>query len=124
MNNKIEVKWMMKKWIGALIVVAIFLGGSFATYRYYYMGETYYTKITTNGERHTEGDRKNTYYTYKQAAYNEEGQEKEVSFNELRERPLKMSAYLKLEVNERKGVLNWEEVKLNEIPKAAAQQLE
>ena len=49
---------MMKKWLGALIVVAIFLGGSFDTYRYYYMGETYYTKITTNGERHTEGDRK------------------------------------------------------------------
>ena len=47
-----------------------------------------------------------------------------IVIKELRERPLKMNAYLKLEVNERKGVLNWEEVKVNEIPKAAAQQLE
>lgn len=114
----------MKKWLGALIVVAIFLGGSFAAYRYYYMGETYYTKITTTGEKHTENERKNTYYTYKQPAYDADGQAKEVSFNELRGKPLKMNAYLKLEVNAKKGVLNWEEVTINEIPKAAAQQLE
>lgn len=114
---------MIKKWLGVLTVVAIFLGGSFATYRYYYMGETYYTKITTNGEKHTENYRKNTYYTYKQPAFDEKGQEKEISFKEFRERPLKMNAYLKLVVNARKGVLSWEEVTIEEIPKVVAQQL-
>ncbi len=114
----------MKKWISIIVLVAIFLGGSFAAYRYYYMGESYYTKITTNGEKHTEDDPKNTYYTYNQPAYNEEGHKKEVSFSEFRERPLKMNAYLKLKVNPRKGVLSWEEVTIDQVPKAAAKQLE
>lgn len=63
----------MKKLIGVLVVLGIFLGGSFAAYHYFYGGEAYYTKITTNGEMSaTQADNgeKFTTYTYKQAAYN------------------------------------------------------
>lgn len=42
---------MIKKLIALLIVLGIFLGGSFIAYGYFYGGETYYTKITTNGEK-------------------------------------------------------------------------
>ena len=69
----------MKKLIGVLVVLGIFLGGSFAAYHYFYGGEAYYTKITTNGEMSaTQADsgEKFTTYTYKQAAYNKDGEKK------------------------------------------------
>lgn len=40
----------MKKLIGVLVVLGIFLGGSFAAYHYFYGGEAIIQKITTNGE--------------------------------------------------------------------------
>lgn len=65
--------------------LGIFLGGSFAAYHYFYGGEAYYTKITTNGEMSaTQADNgeKFTTYTYKQAAYNKDGEKKQVTLRE------------------------------------------
>ncbi|HIF1424112.1 TPA: YxeA family protein [Enterococcus faecium] len=117
----------MKKLIGVLVVLGIFLGGSFAAYHYFYGGEAYYTKITTNGEMSaTQADNgeKFTTYTYKQAAYNKDGEKKQVTLRKEREHPLKMNAYLKLKVNPRKGVLSWEEIKASEVPKNAAEKID
>ncbi|NRE83107.1 YxeA family protein [Enterococcus faecium] len=117
----------MKKLIGVLVVLGIFLGGSFAAYHYFYGGEAYYTKITTNGEMsafRTDNGEKFTTYTYKQAAYNKDGEKKQVTLHEVREHPLKMNTYLQLKVNPRKGVLSWEEIKASEVPKNAAEKID
>ena len=98
----------------------------FCSLSLFYGGEAYYTKITTNGEMSaTQADNgeKFTTYTYKQAAYNKDG-EKQVTLREEREHPLKMNAYLKLKVNPRKGVLSWEEIKASEVPKNAAEKID
>lgn len=44
----------MKKIIAALVFTAIFLGGCFLTYDYYYGGSDYYTVINDAGEHDTE----------------------------------------------------------------------
>lgn len=109
----------MKKIIAFLIVLIIFIGGSFYTYNYFYGGETYYTKIVSDGEKSTETAENGdivTFYTYNQAAYNDDGQEKDVTLHEARENPLKMDAYLKMVVNDRKGVISWEEVTQADLP--------
>ncbi|WP_270344912.1 YxeA family protein [Enterococcus thailandicus] len=117
----------MKKLIGLIALLAVFFGGSLFAYDYFYGGETYYTEITTNGEKHTElSDNGESYtaYTYKQNAYNKNGEKKRVTLNEMRERPLKLNAYLKLKVNPRKGVMSWEEVKETDVPKEALEKME
>ena len=117
----------MKKLIGVLVVLGRIRGGRWSAYHYFYGGEAYYTKITTNGEMSaTQADsgEKFTTYTYKQAAYNKDGEKKQVTLREEREHPLKMNAYLKLKVNPRKGVLSWEEIKASEVPKNAAEKID
>lgn len=118
---------MIKKLIALLIVLGIFLGGSFIAYDYFYGGETYYTKITTNGEKEVDSadnDMDVSIYVYDQNAYNAQGEEKAVTLREARERPLKMNAYLKLKVNSRKGVISWEEVTASQVPDKALDQLD
>ncbi|EPH94599.1 hypothetical protein D920_02786 [Enterococcus faecalis 13-SD-W-01] len=117
----------MKKIIGLLIVLAIFIGGSWGAYNYFYGGSTYYTKIVTNGEKetgHTDTGEGYNVYIYDQKAYNEKGESKDITLREERDRPLKMNAYLKLSVNPRKGVMGWEEVKQSDVPDAALDKLE
>ncbi|MGH1707009.1 YxeA family protein [Enterococcus gallinarum] len=116
----------MKKIIASLIVFGVFLGGCFFAYRYYYGGTAYYTEITTSGTHSTsiasDGVAQDI-YKYEQAAYNESGEEKIVKMNEHRSKPLREGAYLKLLVNPRKGVLSWEEVSQDDVPKPALDQL-
>ena len=53
-------------------------------------------------------------YQYTLVAYNKNGKEKEVQFKTTRE--LKEDAYLELETMSARGVVNWKEVQLNELP--------
>lgn len=117
----------MKKVIGLLAVVGIFLIGSFSAYNYFYGGDDYYTKITTNGEKTSKiiDNGETVYaYNYEQAAYDADGNEKRISLHEERSRPLKMNAYLKLKINPRKGVISWEEVSASKVPEKAATNLD
>lgn len=113
--------------MGVFVVVAIFLGGSIFAYNYFYGGETYYTKITTDGEKEVESTDKGmnlSIYVYNQPAYNQKGEKQEVTLREARDRPLKKNAYLKLTVNPRKGVLSWEEVNASEVPEKAMEKFD
>ena len=78
--------------IALLIVLGIFLGGSFIAYDYFYGGETYYTKITTNGEKEVDSADNDMdvlfMYTTKMLT-TAQGEEKAVTLREARERPLK-----------------------------------
>jgi uncharacterized protein (TIGR01655 family) len=117
----------MKKIIASLIVFGIFLGGCFFSYRYYYGGTAYYTEITTSGTHSTSIASDSVVqdiYQYKQTAYNESGEKKVVEMNENRSKPLREGAYLKLLVNPRKGVISWEEVSQDDVPKPALEQLD
>lgn len=116
----------MKKIIASLIVFVVFLGGCFFAYRYYYGGTDYYTKITTDGTHSTSLARDGVIddiYHYEQPAYNESGEKQVIKLNERRSKPLREGAYLKLLVNPRKGVLSWEEVSQEDVPKPALDQL-
>ncbi|WP_122646752.1 YxeA family protein [Enterococcus mediterraneensis] len=118
----------MKKTIPIVLLLIIFIGGCFYSYQYFYGGASYYTKITTNGEKTSEtADNGETYTVYNyedQPAYNEEGEKTTVELHESRDQPLRLNAYLKLKVNPRKGVLSWEEVSQKEVPKKALDKLE
>ncbi|MGX7164794.1 YxeA family protein [Enterococcus massiliensis] len=118
----------MKKIIPFLVVLAVFTAGCFYAYNYFYGGTSYYTQITTNGEKTTEkatDGRQYTVYIYEnQSAYNEQGEKTTVTLHESREKPLRLKAYLKLIVNPRKGVLRWEEVTKNELPEKVQNKLD
>lgn len=124
MNNRHEVK-IMKKIISFFVVLLIFAGGSWFAYDYFYGGESYYTQIVTDGEKETDQSSGETFttYTYQQKAYNKDGEEKQISMNAFRDRPLRLKAYLKLKINPRKGVMEWEEVQQSDVPEKALEKL-
>ena len=116
----------MKKIIAALVFTAIFLGGCFLNYDYYYGGSDYYTVINDAGEHDTEVSDEGVVeniYRYTQTAYSASGDVKTVKMNEHRSAPLKEGAYLKLLVNPNKGVISWEEVSEEDVPQAALEKL-
>lgn len=116
----------MKKIIAALVFTAIFLGGCFLTYDYYYGGSDYYTVINGEGEHDTEVSDEGVVeniYRYTQTAYSASGDVKTVKMNEHRSAPLKEGAYLKLLVNPNKVVISWEEVSEEDVPQAALEKL-
>ena len=117
-NNK-ERGEVHEKLIGVLVVLGIFLGGSFAAYHYFTAAKLIIQKsrrmakcqlpkqITERNSRLIPTSKRLIIKMVK----------KQVTLREEREHPLKMNAYLKLKVNPRKGVLSWEEIKASEVPK-------
>lgn len=59
---------------------------------------------------------------YTLPAYDEQGNEREISFGT--ERQLRDAAYLKLEVVPIRGVVGWEEVQFDELPQKVQTQME
>lgn len=117
----------MKKVIAFLVVLAVFGGGSWFAYDYFYGGDTYYTKIVdegVKGEDKADNGEVYTTYSYEQKAFDKDGESKVIKMKESRDEPLKLNAYLKLVVNDRKGVMRWEEVKQGDVPEKALSQLE
>ena len=53
-------------------------------------------------------------YEYTLTAYNKNGKEKEVKFKTSRE--LREGAYLELDVMQMRGVVNWKEVQIDDLP--------
>lgn len=116
----------MKKILYLLIPFLLLSGGVLFGYTYFYGGKDYYTKIVTHGEVSTkvlDTGEKITQYSYEQIAYNADGKPTNQKMTESRDHPLKMNAFIRLKVNNRKGIINWGEVSENEIPKKALAQL-
>lgn len=126
-HNRVEVK-KLKKVIAFFIVLVVFAGGSWFAYNYFYGGDTYYVKVVDEGVKGSDTDDNTgevyTKYTYDQKAYDEDGESKEVTMTEHRDKPLRLNAYLKLVVNARKGVIKWEEVQQNDVPDKALAKLD
>ena len=116
----------MKKLIGLLVGFLLLSGGAWYAYNYYYGGKDYYTEITTTGEVSQEKDAKGESYTiyhYTQTAFDKDGKETTQKMNESREKPLRIGAFLKLKVNERKGVISWDEVQQSDVPEKALEKI-
>ena len=93
----------------AFILIAGFLIGSFV------LGNNsfYYTQI--DNSKYSMTDKKgSTYYTYKLPACSAGGDIGELCFDTVRE--LRADAFLKIEVSNVLGVVNWEEVQWNDLP--------
>lgn len=115
-----------KGWLLLIIIVIFFIGGSWGIKEYYYGGKTYYTQITSSGTKQVEKDtegKSHVSYQYDQAAYDQDGHQKKVSFNSARSSRLRKQAYLELKVNDRKGVISWQKVAKADLPKAAEKAL-
>lgn len=95
-----------------IIVFILFLYGIY--YLLFIQSSTYYTQID-NSKMEGLSATDSMKYEYTLTAYDEKGKEKEVIFKTSRE--LREGAYLKLEVMLTRGVLNWEEVQFEEMPK-------
>ncbi|RDF81033.1 YxeA family protein [Lactiplantibacillus plantarum] len=105
------------------IIVLVPVGLGFNWYHSNYGTKTYYTQITTKGERKTGKDdsgKPYVYYHYSQPRYSDNGVKKELTFDSVLPRSLKMHAYLKVGYNDkRQQVINWEKVDRKDIPQAA-----
>ena len=98
-----------------MIIVAVIVIALMVT-AFYFLAihkDIYYTKIdnTKIEEISSSDDMK---YQYKLTAYNKNGNSNQVEFKTSRQ--LKEGAYLELEVMSIRGVINWKEVQINEIP--------
>lgn len=112
----------MKKIIIVLTLVTLLTVGSFTWYQKEYGGESYYTQITTDGEKSMvtiDSGEKVTTFSYTQTGYANDGSRTIQKMKEYRDRPLRKGAYLKLKVNPKKGVISWEEVSKKEVPSKA-----
>ena len=97
--------------IVAVIIVIILIVGA-----YYFLTvhkEQYYTQIdNTKIEEVSKTD--DMKYQYTLTAYNKNGKEKEIQFKTSRE--LREGAYLELDVMQLRGVMNWREVPIDDLP--------
>ena len=98
------------------IIIAVIIVIVLAVGAYYFLvihKEQYYTQIdnTKIEEISSTDDMK---YQYTLTAYNKNGKEKEVQFKTSRE--LREDAYLELDIMQMRGVVNWREVQVEELP--------
>ena len=116
-----------KKILSAIILIA-FIGAPMFLYHKYQGGIYYYTKITqapisTTDATDDRGIKQGSIYTYDLPSFDKEGKEKNIEFDAYKDKPLKENAYLKIKVNDIKGVLSWEEVQKSDLPTKVKEKL-
>lgn len=111
----------MKRFLQVVLTVVLLLFAAAVVFFWTGIGSRdYYTQIDNSRCVEIAPDAGMT-HEYTLAAYDAEGQEKEIVFRT--ERVLREAAYLKLTVAPLRGVVSWEEVQIAEIPKAAGEHL-
>lgn len=105
-----EFKEKIPMIIATIVVIALIFG---AYYILFVHKDIYYAQIdnTKIEEISSSDDMK---YQYTLMTYDKNGKEKEVQFKTSRE--LREDAYLELEIMATRGVVNWKEVQVNELP--------
>ena len=116
------------KKILTVIVIAIIIAVPAYLYNKFQGGTYYYTQITKEPTKVEDslddrGIKQGSVYTYNLASYDNKGTEKDIQFDAYKDKPLKQNAYLKIKVNDIKGVLTWSEVQKNDIPTDALSKL-
>lgn len=116
----------MKKMGLVLIIFGLIGGGAW----YMMHPQYYYVKITESGTKDTGisfNDGTKVYsYSYNLKGYDENGNEKELTFSTQPDlnRPFKRNAYLKIRYTNWKQENGYEEVKKSDIPKKALNKIE
>lgn len=92
-----------------------------------YQGVPYYTLINSEPinieeSRNTEGKVEGYVYEYKLQAFNDDEDEKTITFTSTG-RKLTKDKYLELSYNDEKGVISWEEIAEKEIKKEVVDKL-
>lgn len=102
------------------IIISIFAASAFVLLAAYLLGSFvfgncvyYYTQIDNTKYANTHKNNE-IYYTYTLPSYDPDGDLSELVFDTVRE--LRSNAFLKLKVSRAAGVLDWEEVGLDDIP--------
>ncbi|MGM0216360.1 YxeA family protein [Enterococcus sp. AZ109] len=90
-------------------------------------GDSYYVQVTTDGQKQTERDDQGQNYVnydYVLPGYDQNGEEKDMDFSSMKNRPLRKDAFLKITWNKNKGVTSYEEVQKKDVPKKAQEKLQ
>lgn len=96
--------------IATIVVIMLMLGAYYFMFVY---KDIYYTQIDNTKIEELSGS-DDMKYQYTLIAYDKNGKEREVQFKTSRE--LRKDAYLELEIMLTRGVVNWKEVQVNELP--------
>ena len=113
---------MKKLLIGLVTIIVVVIAGLKIAEQVVMGGDIYYTQVTTEGERKEDRDdtgRTFLKFDYSLPGFDKDGNEKQLEFSAIKDRPLRKDAYLKVTWNKNKGVTSYEEVKKPEIPQAA-----
>ena len=105
-----EFKEKIPMIIATIVVIALIFG---AYYILFVHKDIYYAQIDNTKIEEVSGT-DDMRYQYTLIAYNQNGKSKEVQFKTSRE--LREDAYLELEIMATRGVVNWKEVQVNELP--------
>ncbi|MFK4899223.1 YxeA family protein [Lactococcus petauri] len=108
----------MKKILLAFVAgILLLIGGTYTWYRIQTAGEIYYVQIKEDGqkkiERFNNGEQFENYY-YNLTGYNDKGEAKKLNYTAGHN--LKHGAFLKITYNNKRGVINWEEIQKKDIP--------
>ncbi len=113
----------MKKFLmGLVTVIVIGVAGLKIADMVVMGGDSYYVQVTTDGEKQTEQDGYTNYH-YVLPGYDQNGEEKDMDFSAMKERPLRKEAFLRITWNKNKGVTSYEEVQGKDVPKKAQEKL-
>lgn len=115
----------MSKKIWAGLVLAILVIIPLSGYKFWYVpnfgGNDYYTYVGNSYKEVIEKDDSGNDYhnfSYKQKAYDKNGDEKLLKFDSALGRPIKANNYLKVTYNpKRDRVMSWEKVQKNQVPR-------
>lgn len=117
----------MRRIIGFLFPVFVVCGGAWFWYEQNYGTMDYYTKIVQEGKRvdiGSGGGMDQHRYSYHLPSYTKENHEETLSFNSAKDKELKPNSYLVLHVNDKKGVMGWEEVTASDVPASVLHSLD
>lgn len=117
---------MKKILIGFLTIVVVAIVGAKVADQVVMGGTDYYVQVTTDGKRIEAKDSSGRMYlefAYELPGFDKKGNQKQLEFSAIKDRPLRKDAYLKVTWNKNKGVTSYEEVKKQEIPQAAQEKL-
>ncbi|MFR1820294.1 MAG: YxeA family protein [Lactococcus petauri] len=115
----------MKKLLLIVILGILISTGGVVWYIANYSNKSYYVQIHNNGEIERDDIKRNSllgFYKYNVEGFDAEGVEQRLVFTA--DHNLRIEAYLKVKRNAKRGVISWEEVKRESIPKKALYNLD
>lgn len=116
----------MKKKITIFIILCLITFGGYKALKLIITsGDDYYVQVTTDGQRYEKKINNKMFiqYNYKLNGYNDKGEKQVLSFSPVGDYPFKKHTFLKVTYNKKKGVITYEEVIKQKVPKKALEKI-